>query len=111
MLIAFTGPRGVVLVAVAGLFAERLLALGFEDAALIGPLAFVLVAATVVLHGFTLKPFAQFLGLTGAGNPGVLIIGGSTWTTALAEALVKVEVPVLMTDPNFGHLRAARAVG
>ncbi len=111
VLIAFTGPRGVVLVAVAGLFAERLLALGFEDAALIGPLAFVLVAATVVLHGFTLKPFARFLGLTGAGNPGVVIIGGSTWTTALAEALIKAEVPVLMTDPNFGHLRAARAAG
>ncbi len=111
VLVAFTGPRGVVLVAVAGLFAERLLALGFEDAALIGPLAFVLVAATVVLHGFTLKPFARFLGLAGAGNPGVLIIGGSPWTTALAEALVKAEVPILMTDPNFGHLRAARAAG
>ncbi|SHE61882.1 sodium/proton antiporter, CPA1 family [Loktanella atrilutea] len=111
LLIAFTGPRGVVLVAVAGLFAERLLDLGFEDAALIGPLAFVLVAATVVLHGFTLKPFARFLGLAGADNPGVVIIGGSSWTTALAEALVKAEVPVLMTDPNFGHLRAARSAG
>ena len=111
LLVAFTGPRGVVLVAVAGLFAERLLELGFEDAALIGPLAFVLVAATVVLHGFTLKPFAKALGLTGAGNPGVLIVGGAPWTTALAEALVKAEVPVLMTDPNFGHLRAARAAG
>ncbi|MFZ3582651.1 cation:proton antiporter [Loktanella sp. DJP18] len=111
VLVAFTGPRGVVLVAVAGLFAERLLDLGFEDAALIGPLAFVLVAATVVIHGFTLKPFAKFLGLTGAGNPGVVIIGGASWTTALAEALVKADVPVLMTDPNFGHLRAARAAG
>ena len=111
VLVAFTGPRGVVLVAVAGLFAERLLELGFEDAALIGPLAFVLVAATVVLHGFTLKPFANFLGLTGAGNPGVLVIGGAPWTTAFAEALQKADVPVLMTDPNFGHLRAARAAG
>lgn len=111
VLVAFTGPRGVVLVAVAGLFAERLLELGFADAALIGPLAFVLVAVTVVLHGFTLKPFANALGLTGAGNPGVLIIGGAPWTTALAEALTKAEVPVLMTDPNFGHLRAARAAG
>mgnify|MGYP005985631027 CR=1 FL=1 len=111
VLVAFTGPRGVVLVAVAGLFAERLMSLGFADAALIGPLAFVLVAVTVVLHGFTLKPFAQLLGLAGAGNPGVIIVGGSNWTTALAEALKKADVPVLMTDPNFGHLRAARAAG
>ncbi|MBS1304170.1 sodium:proton antiporter [Loktanella sp. SALINAS62] len=111
VLVAFTGPRGVVLVAVAGLFAERLMSLGFEDAELIGPLAFVLVATTVVLHGFTLKPMARWLGLAGAGNPGVIIVGGSDWTTALAEALIKADVPVLMTDPNFGHLRAARAAG
>jgi len=111
VLVAFTGPRGVVLVAVAGLFGDRLLGLGFADAALIGPLAFVLVAVTVVLHGFTLKPFARFLGLTGADSPGVLIVGGSAWTTAFAEALKKAEVPVLMTDPNYGNLRGARAAG
>lgn len=111
LLVAFTGPRGVVLVAVAGLFGERLLALGFEDAALIAPLAFVLVAVTVVLHGFTLAPFARSLELTGADTPGVVIIGGSPWTTRFAEALQKAEIPVLMTDPNFGNLRAARTAG
>ena len=111
VLVAFTGPRGVVLVAVAGLFGERLLDLGFQDAALIGPLAFALVAVTVVLHGFTLAPFARFLGLTGADTPGVLIVGGSAWTTAFAEALKKADVPVLMTDPNYGNLRAARDAG
>lgn len=111
VLVALTGPRGVVLVAVAGLFGERLLGLGLEDAALIGPLAFVLVAFTVILHGFTLAPFARWLGLTGADKPGVIVIGGSAWTTAFAEALKKAEVPVLMTDPNFGHLRAARRAG
>ena len=111
ILIALTGPRGVVLVAVAGLFGERLLDLGFEDAALIGPLAFALVAVTVVLHGFTLAPFARLLGLTGADTPGVIIIGGARWTTALAELLQSAQVPVLMTDPNFGHLRQARIAG
>jgi NhaP-type Na+/H+ or K+/H+ antiporter len=111
VLVAFTGPRGVVLVAVAGLFGDRLLNLRFTDAALIGPLAFVLLAVTAVLHGFTLAPFARFLGLTGADTPGVLIIGGSAWTTAFAEALKKADVLVLMTDPNYGNLRAARDAG
>ena len=111
VLVAFTGPRGVVLVAVAGLFGERLVSLGVEDGALIPALAFVLVAFTVVVHGFTLKPVARALGLTGADQPGVVIVGGEAWTTALAEALQKAEVPVLMTDPNYGHLRAARAAG
>lgn len=111
ILVAFTGPRGVVLVAVAGLFGERLLSLGFQDAAMIGPLAFLLVSVTVVLHGFTLAPFARLLGLTGADTPGVIILGGSDWTTGLAEALQKEDIPVLMADPNFGHLRKARSAG
>ncbi len=111
VLVAFTGPRGVVLVAVAGLFGDRLLALGIADGALIGPLAFVLVASTVVLHGFTLAPFARWLGLTGAEVPGVIVVGGSPWTIAFAQVLKKAEIPVLLTDPNHGNLRAARAAG
>ena len=111
LLVALTGPRGVVLVAVAGLFGERLLSLGFEDAALIAPLAFALVAVTVVVNGFTLAPFARLLGLTGADTPGVVIIGGSDWTTQLAEVLKTAKIPVLMTDPNFIRLRKARAAG
>lgn len=108
LLVAFTGPRGVVLVAVAGLFGERLAALGIADGARVGPLAFALVAATVVLHGFTLAPFARLLGLAGGEVPGVLIVGGSRWAVGFAEALKKAEVPVLITDGNRSRLRGAR---
>ena len=111
LLVAFTGPRGVVLVAVAGLFGERLVALGIEDAARIGPLAFALVAATVVLHGFGLAPLGRALGLTGTQSPGVLIVGASTWTLGLAEALKKAELPVLIADENHFRLSPARAAG
>ncbi|WP_343082061.1 sodium:proton antiporter [Ostreiculturibacter nitratireducens] len=111
LLISLTGPRGVVLVAVAGLFGERLAGLGIEDGALLGPLAFALVTATVVLHGFSLAPFARFLGLAGADVPGVLLVGGSRFTTGLAEALKSAKVPVLVTDPNHGRLYRARAAG
>ena len=111
VLIALTGPRGVVLVAVAGLFGQRLVEAGIADGALIGPLAFTLVAATVVLHGFTLTPIARWLGLAGGEAPGVLLVGGSRLSTALAEALSKAEVPVLITDPNHSHLSRARIAG
>ncbi len=111
LLVAFTGPRGVVLVAVAGLFGERLVALGFEDAARLTPLAFALVAATVVLHGFSLRPMGQLLGLAGQGTPGVIITGGSQFATSLGKALQALEVPVLISDPNRSHLRAAREAG
>lgn len=110
-LVALTGPRGVVLVAVAGLFGERLAALGVPDGELVAPLAFVLVVATVVLHGFTLGPVARLLGLSGGRKPGVLLVGGSRFSLALAETLHKAEVPVLITDPNRSRLRAARQAG
>lgn len=111
ILVAFTGPRGVVLVAVAGLFGQRLADLGIEDGAVIGPLAFALVAATVVFHGFTLIPIARFLGLTGGETPGVLLIGGSRFTRGLAEVLGRAEVPALIADTNRYRLRAAREAG
>ncbi|MDT8326833.1 MAG: NAD-binding protein, partial [Roseovarius sp.] len=111
LLVAFTGPRGVVLVAVAGLFGERLVALGFEDAARLTPLAFALVAATVVLHGFSLRPMGQLLGLARQGTPGVIITGGSQFATSLGKALKALEVPVLISDPNRSHLRSAREAG
>ncbi|SHJ15916.1 cation:proton antiporter [Wenxinia saemankumensis] len=111
ILLAFTAPRGVVLVAVAGLFGERLVEAGVTDGSLIGPLAFVLVAVTVVVHGFTLRPFARALGLSGAETPGLIIVGASPFTKALAEALYRAGVPVLMTDPNYGRLIRSRIEG
>ncbi|WP_372801204.1 cation:proton antiporter [Paracoccus seriniphilus] len=111
LLIALTGPRGVVLVAVSGIFAERLVNEGIEDGALIAPLAFVLVLVTVVLHGFTLAPLARRMGLTSGDRPGLLIVGGSLFATGLAKALEKADVNVLITDTNRDHLRTARAVG
>jgi NhaP-type Na+/H+ or K+/H+ antiporter len=110
-LIALTGPRGVVLVAVSGIFAERLVAEGIDDGALIAPLAFVLVLVTVVLHGFTLAPIARRLGLTSGEKPGLLVVGGSVFATSLAKALEKADVNVLITDTNRDHLRTARAAG
>lgn len=111
LLVAFTGPRGVVLVAVAGLFGERLAAIGIEDGARIAPLAFALVAATVILHGFTLTPLARWLGLSAGEAPGVILVGGSPWSVGLAQALLRHDLPVMIADPNRGHLRQARAAG
>ncbi|PWE33978.1 sodium:proton exchanger [Maritimibacter sp. 55A14] len=111
LLIALTGPRGVVLVAVAGLFGERLVALGVADGAALVPLAFALVGVTVILHGFTLIPLARLLGQTSARIPGVILVGGGQFTAALGRALDAEEVPVLVTDPNDQHLRDAREAG
>ena len=93
-LVAFTGPRGIVLVAVAGLFGERLVALGIADGAMMALLAFGLVAVTVVLHGFTLTSVARALGLSGGDAPGVLIVGGTSLVTQLGALLRDLDVPL-----------------
>ena len=97
-MIAWIGPRGVVAVAVSKLFGTRLVEAGIADGALLAPLAFAVVAATVVLHGFSIGPLARALGLTSTRPPGVLIVGASRWTTTLNKTLANKNIPILITD-------------
>jgi len=57
LMVGWLGPRGVVAVAVSGLFGARVAELGYADGAALAPLAFALVATTVVLHGFSAPPW------------------------------------------------------
>lgn len=109
LIVGWLGPRGVVAVAVAGLFGTRLVELGIDDGAALAPLSFALVATTVVLHGFSAAPIARWLGLTSSEAPGVLISGATPWSVALAKALHDQQIPVLVADRNWFHLRPARA--
>lgn len=109
--VAWVAPRGVVAVAVSGFFGQRLMDIGIEDGAMLAPLAFAIVAVTVVVHGFGMRPLAQAMGLTSSRPPGVIILGGNSWSTALATELHKQEVPVLMVDRNWHRLGAARREG
>lgn len=111
LLVASTGPRGVVMVAVSGLFGAKLVEAGIADGAVLAPLSFILVLVTVLVHGFTLGPIARRLGLSGGDKPGLLIVGGSPFAVALAQALEKAGVNVLIADPNRQHLSAARQEG
>lgn len=106
--IAWIAPRGVVAVAVSGLFGARLVELGVADGALLAPLAFALVTATVVLHGFSIRPLARVLGLTSREPPGVLIVGSHPWSVALAKQLREMGLPVLVADWAWSHLYRAR---
>ncbi len=107
-LIAWVAPRGVVAVAISGFFATKLAALGFEDADALAPLAFALVATTVVIHGFTVTKVAEKLGLVSSERPGVLIVGASKWTLALAQAIKELDIPVLVADRSWRRLKPFR---
>ena len=114
LLVSWIAPRGVVAVAVAGLFASELLEIETvnpEHAELFVPLAFALVFATVLSSGFTLTPLARWLGLIKDNHEGVLIVGANPWSLGLAKALKDMEVPVLVADTNWRRLRGARLDG
>lgn len=108
ILVGWIAPRGVVAVAVSGLFAGELAQAGIEDGARLVPLAFLVVFVTVILHGFSIGPLARLLKLASSAPSGVLIVGGSPFSSALALKLKELSLPVLVADRNWNRLRRVR---
>ncbi len=108
LLVGWIAPRGIVAVAVSSFFATSLVANGHPDGAKLIPLAFGMVFATVVLHGFTISPLAKILGLASREKPGVLIVGASVWSVGLAVKLKELDINVTLADSSWRRLRPAR---
>ncbi|WP_143561163.1 sodium:proton antiporter [Sporosarcina sp. P20a] len=111
LLIGWIAPRGIVALTVAGYFAATLAEDGYEEATLLTALTFALVFITVTAHGFTLGPLAKKLNLASNEPPGVLIVGASSFSIALAIQLKEMKIPVLIVDPSQGRLRPANEAG
>ena len=111
LFVGWIGPRGVVAVAVSGLFGVRLAELGIADAELLAPLAFVVVTATVFLHGFSIEPLARLLDLKSSHSRGVLFIGSNEFAFQLSNALAKLDRPVMVADRNWFRLKRFRQGG
>ncbi|MFN2258954.1 MAG: cation:proton antiporter, partial [Parasphingopyxis sp.] len=108
LFIAWIAPRGIVAVAITGLFALRLVDYGIEGAEALIPLSFGVVMATIFAHGFSAGWWSRRLGLdTGAKN-GVLIVGANRWTIDFGVLLRKLDIPVTIADTSQYALRAAR---
>jgi len=108
LLVGWIAPRGIVAVAVTSFFGASLTAAGYVDGDKMIALAFAMVFATVVLHGFTISPLAKALGLASRERPGVLIVGASPFSASLAAKLKEMEVPVMVADTSWRRLRAVR---
>ncbi|MDG5748183.1 sodium:proton antiporter [Qipengyuania sp. XHP0207] len=111
LFLAWIAPRGIVLVAISGLFALRLSELGFSDGNLLIGLSFAVVVVTIVAHGFTIDLVARWLKVKGATRPGILIVGSTPWTIALAEQMRDLKAPVLIVDASWQRLGLARQKG
>jgi hypothetical protein len=108
LFIGWIAPRGIVAVAISGLFALRLGELGFGDGNTLVALSFAVVAATIVAHGFSIGLVARLLGLTVPGGSGVLVVGATRWGLALADALRRLGVSVVVSDTSWQRLAGAR---
>jgi NhaP-type Na+/H+ or K+/H+ antiporter len=111
LLLGWIAPRGIVAAATAGIFGPALVAAGYPDAALLLPITFAVIIATVLAHGLSIGAVARRLGLAAAGDNGLLIVGANPWSSALAAALNRQGVDVLLVDGAYARLRQARMDG
>jgi NhaP-type Na+/H+ or K+/H+ antiporter len=111
LFISWLAPRGIVAAAVASVFAIRLADAGYEQAELLVPLTFVVIAGTVTIYGLSAAPAAKWLKVAEPDPQGVLIIGGHSWARAIATALHKEGFKVLMVDSSWVNISAARMAG
>lgn len=111
LFIAWIAPRGIVAVAVTGLFALRLSDYGVPGAEALVPLGFGVVIATIFAHGFTAAWFARRLGLDRGKGNGVLLVGANSWTIAFAQFVKDQGSDVLVADESKFALRRARRAG
>lgn len=109
LFIAWIAPRGIVAVAVTGLFALRLSDYGVPGAEALVPLGFGVVIATIFAHGFTAARFARWLGLDRGKGNGVLLVGANGWTVAFAQFIRQQGCDVLIADESKFALRRAQA--
>ena len=108
LFIAWIAPRGIVAVAITGLFAIRLVDKGFDGAEALVPLSFAVVIVTIFAHGFSASWVAHRLGIDEGKGEGILIAGAHRWSIALAAHLKSLGLRVMLIDPSRFALRRAK---
>ncbi|MBS1043968.1 cation:proton antiporter [Gluconobacter cerinus] len=107
LFVGWIAPRGIVAAAVAGAAGIRLKETGYQSADLIMPAVFAVIAVTMILHGFSLRPIARALKLTLSNDPAIAILGASKWSIDFAACLHRENIPVLLVDNRSSALMAA----
>ena len=107
MFIGWIAPRGIVCAVTAGLLAPKLMEAGYAGAESVLPVTFLMIFATITLHGFSMGWLAKRLDLA-QHEHGVLIIGSNAFSLELAKVFQDQEMPVLIADTNWHKLKQAR---
>ena len=110
-LLAWIAPRGIVAAAISALFAENLIAIGYDEAALLVPLTFTVIIGTVVLQSASARFVARALGVTEPSPRGFLIVGANAFSRAVAQALKEHDFRCVLADSSREDIRVARMAG
>jgi NhaP-type Na+/H+ or K+/H+ antiporter len=103
-------PRGIVSASLASLFDIAFRAQGLAETTPFLPLAFLVIAGTIVFYAFSAGPLAHVLGVKAVKRSGVLVVGANAVGLIVARELHKRGIAVTMVDTNpFLCDRARRA--
>lgn len=108
--VAWIAPRGIVAVAITGVFALRLGNLGYNDGGTLVTISFMVAAGTILAHGFSAPYLSRRMGLAGPKTD-LLIVGATDWSLSLAVLLDQLGVPVTMIDTSRHRLSRAKQAG
>ena len=110
LLLCWIAPR-IVAAAVSSLFALTLQRSGYQGADRLVTVVFAIIIGTVVLQSLTSGMMARWLRVQQQKPRGVLIVGANSVARMLAQALIKLNVPVIVTDSSWEYYRQARMDG
>ena len=111
LFVAWMAPRGIVAAAVSSVFQIRLEELGYPGAALLVPITFLVIIATVAIYGLTAPVAARRLGVAVPNPQGLLLIGAHRWARELASVLKDKGFAVRLVDSNRPNISVARMEG
>ena len=112
--ISWVGPKGIVAAAVASLFSielaenTNLSPVESEDAAMLLPLVFMVIAGTVVLQGSSAKLVARLLKVQAKERSGILFIGANEVARYFARLLYENGIPVVLADTSKSNIDEAQ---
>jgi Trk K+ transport system NAD-binding subunit len=109
--IALLAPRGIVAAAVASLFAQQLAERGVDGAAALRGLVFLVIAATVTIHGLTGPFIARALDVRRPSRNGFVVLGANPLARAVSGVLRDDGHELVLIDNNAERVVAAQAAG
>jgi mannitol/fructose-specific phosphotransferase system IIA component (Ntr-type) len=111
LFVSWIAPRGIVAASMASLFALELSRAGHEEAAVVEPFTFAVIAATVLLQGSTAGLVASLLDVRRPARSGWLIVNARQLGRQLARLLRDHGVATILIDRNAEVVEQARSEG